>query len=614
MDLRCWGCAVSPRALRQSSGRVEAEQRAGSEAPVPTPPVAPTEGAHETDGEFEDGSPMGMSYSGADAGAVFIREYDDGRLLLEDALRPGELELVFGQTKGRRPERRNRRKRRAANRQGETIFKGHRSYDLMLNLQLGIRYSVGRIAPTQHRNELMDEDFRNKVSRTFPRDGSRDTPPHPSNDFVWKDYCPSVFRSLREIFDIDVADYMTSICGDQALRELPSPGKSGSVFFLSHDDKYIIKTVRKGEMKLLMELLPRYHDHVYKHPHTLLVKFFGLHRVKPVSGSKVRFVVMNNVFRTDLPIHRKYDLKGSTLGRSSLLDKGSGGHPSSILKDLDLDIIFKLEEGWPDRLMWQLAEDCALLEELKVMDYSLLLGVHYRTTNYFSSPPATDKEDDTDDGNETPYPLGLPRSLRRTGGNAGSGEVNPEGGLASPKATSMAEVNPEEEAKDRILRAQRAELDAIRDRLVAKFGDDISEKRMQDLLKLAHYKMLSREIRLWRSPTSVLAMRPQRSVTMRPMAFSAGATDEIAHRLGQTRVHLGMNMAATALPAGADKASPADDVILYFGIIDILQEYNMSKRIEHGFKSIINDGKAISAVDPRQYARRFQDFLKKVFL
>jgi 1-phosphatidylinositol-4-phosphate 5-kinase len=64
---------------------------------------------------------------------------------------------------------------------------------------------------------------------------------------------------------------------------------------------------------------------------------------------QVRFVVMNNVFRTDLPIHRKYDLKGSTLGRSSLLDKGAGGHPSSILKDLDLDIIFKLEEGWPDR-------------------------------------------------------------------------------------------------------------------------------------------------------------------------------------------------------------------------------------------------------------------------
>ena len=31
---------------------------------------------------------------------------------------------------------------------------------------------------------------------------------------------------------------------------------------------------------------------------------------------QVRFVVMNNVFRTDVPPHRKYDLKGSTLGRT----------------------------------------------------------------------------------------------------------------------------------------------------------------------------------------------------------------------------------------------------------------------------------------------------------
>jgi len=38
---------------------------------------------------------------------------------------------------------------------------------------------------------------------------------------------------------------VTDATGDQALRELPSPGKSGSVFFLSHDDRFIIKTMRK---------------------------------------------------------------------------------------------------------------------------------------------------------------------------------------------------------------------------------------------------------------------------------------------------------------------------------------------------------------------------------
>ncbi len=47
--------------------------------------------------------------------------------------------------------------------------------------------------------------------------------------------------------------------------------------------------------------------------------------------------------------------------------------------------------AWVRRLMDQLAADCALLEELRVMDYSLLLGVHYRSTGWASSPPATDK-------------------------------------------------------------------------------------------------------------------------------------------------------------------------------------------------------------------------------
>ncbi|RVX11721.1 Phosphatidylinositol 4-phosphate 5-kinase 9 [Vitis vinifera] len=53
------------------------------------------------------------------------------------------------------------------------------------------------------------------------------------------------------MFKIDAADYMMSICGNDALRELSSPGKSGSVFFLSQDDHFMIKTLRKSEVKLV---------------------------------------------------------------------------------------------------------------------------------------------------------------------------------------------------------------------------------------------------------------------------------------------------------------------------------------------------------------------------
>ena len=43
----------------------------------------------------------------------------------------------------------------------------------------------------------------------------------------------------------------------------------------------------QNEVKLLLELLPKYYAHVEKHPHTLLIKFYGLHRVVPLNGSKV---------------------------------------------------------------------------------------------------------------------------------------------------------------------------------------------------------------------------------------------------------------------------------------------------------------------------------------
>ena len=43
----------------------------------------------------------------------------------------------------------------------------------------------------------------------------------------------------------------------------------------------------------------------------------------------------------------------------------------------------------------------------------------------------------------------------------------------------------------------------------------VDEQRLQDLIQLAQYKMLSRDTRSWRSPTMVLAMRPKRTDTMR---------------------------------------------------------------------------------------------------
>nr|CAB3458855.1 unnamed protein product [Digitaria exilis] len=108
--------------------------------------------------------------------------------------------------------------------QGETISKGHKHYELMLNLQLGIRHAVGKQGPIVLDLKSSAFDPKEKVWTKFPPEGSKYTPPHNSCDFRWKDYCPQVFRTLRKLFKVDAADYMLSLCGNEALRELSSPG------------------------------------------------------------------------------------------------------------------------------------------------------------------------------------------------------------------------------------------------------------------------------------------------------------------------------------------------------------------------------------------------------
>lgn len=65
---------------------------------------------------------------------------------------------------------------------------------------------------------------------------------------------------------------------------------------------------------------------------------------------------------------------------------------------------------------------------------------------------------------------------------------------------------------------------------------------------------------------------------------------------------------------GSYDASKSQDVVLHFGIIDILQEYDFSKRLEHAYKSLYFDPLSISAVDPTSYAKRFQQLMHQVFI
>jgi 1-phosphatidylinositol-4-phosphate 5-kinase len=61
--------------------------------------------------------------------------------------------------------------------------------------------------------------------------------------------------------------------------------------------------------------------------------------------NQVRFVIMGNLFCSDYSIHRRFDLKGSSLGRTT--DKPQTEIDEyTTLKDLDLNFIFRLQKHW----------------------------------------------------------------------------------------------------------------------------------------------------------------------------------------------------------------------------------------------------------------------------
>lgn len=61
--------------------------------------------------------------------------------------------------------------------------------------------------------------------------------------------------------------------------------------------------------------------------------------------NQTRFVVMGNMFYSRRVIHKRFDLKGSSYGRTT--DKPGGeADETTTFKDLDLNFVFQLRQSW----------------------------------------------------------------------------------------------------------------------------------------------------------------------------------------------------------------------------------------------------------------------------
>ena len=158
-------------------------------------------------------------------------------------------------------------------------------------------------------------------------------------------------------------------------------GRSGSFFFFSHDNKFIIKTISKGELDTFLRMLPALAEHYKKNEDSLIVKTFGAFTVKTDSTDEVHLVLMENTLQLKNKEGLEYifDLKGS------LVDRKVKGKitPSTTLKDSNFLMAVKTSRNFirlasdevRRKLIAIVKSDVDFLAGLGFMDYSLLVGI-----------------------------------------------------------------------------------------------------------------------------------------------------------------------------------------------------------------------------------------------
>ena len=328
--------------------------------------------------------------------------------------------------------------------------------------------------------------------------------------------------------------------------------------YFSTDLRLVIKTITHSEAKYLRKILYRYYHYMVSNPHTLLCKFCGMHRLQPRKGPKTYFVVMRNVFPAFLDTHSRFDLKGSSHGRTvgpQVLAMDDAARASAVLKDLDFVALGKKIRLGPTKaaiFKSQVRRDVEFLASIGVMDYSLLLGVH---------------------------DLNISNS-------------------AKLRATLLERVTPTEPAL-----ADRAAIRAAG-----------LKKKARRAAKTLLYK---RPVLIQTLSTSDLpSLTPGQGGEASPDQAAFPATSSSAEPVGMGGMGRFTSVFASEL-GGLQSTDANDDPLseLYFlGIVDFLQNWTKKKKMENKYKSFRFDSKTISAIPPAPYASRFYNFVVSCIL
>lgn len=526
---------------------------------------------------------------------------------------------------------------------GKVIDGEHELYTLSIAVMIGVRTSISRTntelnSLLPNKRWIRMEDFRSTEKYEFHPKGDGPLPPHQlAHTFKFKDYSPVVFAYLRRMYGVNEFDFLLSVCGNANFIEFISNAKSGQFFFYSSDGRYMIKTMTNGESKFLRRILPEYFKHCCENPNTMFTRFFGMYRVKLYHLRRnVKFVIMNSVYYTDKHLQTFYDLKGSSVGR----DAKPG---QAVLKDNDLrqslpDNALALRPKQRADVRGQLQSDCDFLKEMDVMDYSMLVGVHYippfegrHSVNFKKGKGAhrARRSSHYGDDSEATEADSVSKSLT----NAVAQESSVSSSVMDPIHTKAEKrrhsVGGHHRIKsdtlithsfeDGLVDDDNSYLEGSLNRppLKRSFNEETERKKQATVEKLFwpfHHLFNIHGHRLLQPTLCLQCGAAPCNCEDKDLKLLAGYSIPKFVQPLSDRKDGGLEMDTTGMQLPMKtKGSPeellCEGKIFYMGIIDVLQEYGSRKALESKYRWFTTPTKlAASCVPPEDYAQRFINF------
>lgn len=193
------------------------------------------------------------------------------------------------------------------------------------------------------------------------------------------------FHNFRKKIFEDVHDHQDFLASLSRCDPWQSSGgKSGASFYKTADGRFLLKQLNNHELDNLKKNVTKYFAYITQ-KRSLMAKIVGLYTVGYKTGNggvKFDLVVLENLFH-NRKISESYDLKGSM--RNRFVDSNNlQGDKELVLMDENLlrmacENPFYVSHKTKNELKNAVESDAAFLCDIKVMDYSLLVGKDLNT-------------------------------------------------------------------------------------------------------------------------------------------------------------------------------------------------------------------------------------------